>query len=198
MTAYWFDDDTDGRDRLLGKVFSSTSQSTSVEFRFGLCSGQSVSECVMLPEPLFHTLSSMDPGVVILEHAHAAWEEKIHWYKTLLSFHYICVVNWPLFWTDNTAEPGQLKQLQITTMACTVDTRHDWCLTSSTSTYPDAAITLVYSKFTHQTTWPFSIESSLKATQLFSPNLLSTLRILHVEMILHSLLHIAISALQSQ
>lgn len=38
----------------------------------------------MLPEPLCHDLSPMNPGIVILEHARAIREEKIHWWNNLL------------------------------------------------------------------------------------------------------------------
>ena len=34
----------------------------------------------MLPEPLFHNLSLMNPGIVILEYVCAIREEKIHWW----------------------------------------------------------------------------------------------------------------------
>lgn len=37
--------------------------------RSRLCGGQS--GCLVLPEPLFNNLSLMNPGIVILEYAHA-------------------------------------------------------------------------------------------------------------------------------
>ena len=37
-----------------------------------------VKMCCMLTEPLFHSLSPMNPGIVILEYARAIREEKIN------------------------------------------------------------------------------------------------------------------------
>ena len=45
----------------------------------------------MLPEPLFHNLSPMNPGIVILEYAHAISEKK----NPLMVIQYIQVVSWP-------------------------------------------------------------------------------------------------------
>ena len=46
----------------------------------------------MCPEPLFHNLSPMNPGIVILEYARAIREEKIHWWKNVV-IQYIQVVS---------------------------------------------------------------------------------------------------------
>ncbi|KAJ0003134.1 hypothetical protein NQD34_018174 [Periophthalmus magnuspinnatus] len=56
-------------------AFSNTSQRFSMGLRSGLCGGQSMCES-MLPEPLIHNLSLMNPGIVILEYARAIREEK--------------------------------------------------------------------------------------------------------------------------
>ena len=48
----------------------------------------------MLPEPLFHNLSLVNPCIVILEYAHAIREEKFHSYKNLF-IQYIQVVICP-------------------------------------------------------------------------------------------------------
>ncbi len=45
----------------------------------------------MLPEPLFHNLSPMNPGIVILVYARAIREEKI----IDGIYQYIQVVSWP-------------------------------------------------------------------------------------------------------
>ena len=51
----------------------------SMGLRSGLGGGQSMCENdLMLPEPLFHNLSLMNPGVVIFEFARAIREENIH------------------------------------------------------------------------------------------------------------------------
>ncbi len=50
--------------------------------------------CLMLPEPLFHNLSPMNRGIVILEYARAIREEKIYWWNNLV-IQYIQVVSWP-------------------------------------------------------------------------------------------------------
>ena len=38
----------------------------------------------MLPEPLIHNVSLMNPDIIILEHARAIREEKLHRWKDLV------------------------------------------------------------------------------------------------------------------
>ncbi len=37
----------------------------------------------MLPEPLFHNVIPINPGIVILEYTRAVREEQIHWWNNL-------------------------------------------------------------------------------------------------------------------
>lgn len=67
---------------LQSKFFSSTFQRFSVWLRSGLCGGQ----IITLPEPLFHSVSPLDPGIVILEYARVIREEQIHWWDRLFMF----------------------------------------------------------------------------------------------------------------
>ena len=46
----------------------------------------------MRPEPLFHNLSPMNPGIVILEYARAIRKEEIHWWRNVV-IQYIHVVS---------------------------------------------------------------------------------------------------------
>ena len=81
--------------------------------------------CLMLPKPVFHNLSLMNRGIVILEYDPAIREEQIHW-KKLVS----------IIRQSAEPRPDQLKQPQIITLplqACTVGTGHEWCITSSAS-----------------------------------------------------------------
>ncbi len=71
------------------KVFSSTSQ----RFSMGLKSDSVVANPCVNPEPLFHNLSPMNPGIVILKYARAI-RGKIHWWNKLVIL-YIQVVSWP-------------------------------------------------------------------------------------------------------
>lgn len=75
---------------LLWKIFSSVSQRFSV----GLRPIHVRTWCLTLPEPLFHSLSLINPAIVILEYLCAIREE--NWWNNLLHC-YIHVVSWPHF-----------------------------------------------------------------------------------------------------
>ena len=122
-----------------------------------------------------------------------------------------------IFWSHNVAEPrpDQLKQPQMITLppqTCVVDTRHDGCITSSSSlltslwnrVHLDTSEHMTFSHWAQSlcapANWslcpPISLTDKwfLKVIQLFSPSALSYLRIVHLEMPLRSLLHIAVGS----
>ena len=132
--------------------------------------------CVSLPEPLFHSLSLMNPGIVILEYARAIREEK-------------------MFWAHIVAEPrpDQLNQPQITALppkACKFGTRHDGYITSSTS-----LLTLMGPSLWNRVNLDSSDHMTFfQSLQLFSRNFWICLCIVCVEMLLLSQLNIAVSS----
>lgn len=100
--------------------------------------------CLVLPVPLFHSLSPMNPDAVTLQYPHCIKEEKLHWWKNL--FFFKCWIRSGL--TEATQAYKSAPQ------ACTGGTKHDGCTTLSTS-----LLTLILSSVwnrTHLRTRPFS------------------------------------------
>ena len=160
----------------------------------------------MLPEPLFHNLSPVNPGIVILEYARAIRKGKFHSCKNLV-IQYIQVVSCP-----NILGTLQTQIITLPLQACMVGTGCNSCVTSSASLFTLILWNRVnldtsdHMTFLHCPSSIFILPSKLKpfflislsdkcffrATQLFSP--LSSLHIVHVEMLVHSLLSIAVSS----
>lgn len=122
-------------------------------------------------------------------------KRKLHWWKNLvIQYRYSQVVSWPNFLAHNVTELKKPQIIIVAPQAFTAGARYDGRITSSA-----APITVEQDSLDHVTfslySWVQSLWSLMSGLlQLFSPNTLSSLYIVCMEISSLSLLNMAVSS----